>query len=127
MKEKLELEYLLKTSPKVFESMVSTPSGLAEWFADDVNVDGDIYTFHWDGSEEKARLLNKKPNSFIRWKWLSDESENEETYFEISYQIDPMTKSLVLKITDFAEKEDTEEIKMLWESQIVELRRILGS
>ena len=47
-KHKIELEYLLKTSPKVFENMVSTPSGLAEWFADDVNIKEDIYTFYWN-------------------------------------------------------------------------------
>jgi hypothetical protein len=47
-KEKFELEFLLRTSVKVLENMLSTPSGLSEWFADDVNVKDDIYTFIWD-------------------------------------------------------------------------------
>jgi len=32
-KEKFELEYVLKTSPKVLDKMISTPDGLSEWFA----------------------------------------------------------------------------------------------
>jgi hypothetical protein len=125
-KQKIELEYLLKTSPKVFENMVSTPSGLSEWFADDVNVKEDVYTFYWDGSEEKAKLISKKSNSFMRWQWEKDEDE-PETYFEIHYEVDPMTKALVLKITDFAEDDDIEETQMLWESSIQELKRVLGA
>ena len=52
-----ELEYLLKTSTKVLENMLSTPSGLSEWFADDVNIKDDIYTFVWDGSEESYNFV----------------------------------------------------------------------
>lgn len=124
-KQKIELEYLLKTSPKVFENMVSTPSGLSEWFADNVNIKKGIYTFYWDGSEEQAELISKKTGSNMRWKWVHDETE--ETYFEINYEIDPMTKTLVLKITDFAEEGDEEEITMFWESAIQELKRVLGA
>lgn len=124
-KQKIELEYLLKTSPKVFENMVSTPSGLSEWFADNVNIKEGIYTFYWDGSEEQAELISKKSGSNMRWKWVHDEEEN--TYFEINYEIDPMTKTLVLKITDFAEEGDEEEITMFWESAIQELKRVLGA
>lgn len=127
VKHKIELEYLLKTSPKVFENMVSTPSGLAEWYADDVNIKDDIYTFYWDGSEEKARLLTKKAGNHMRWKWLKDEDDSNDSYFEIQYEVDPMTKALVLHITDFAEEDDLDEVRMLWESSIQELKRVLGA
>ncbi len=127
-KHKIELEYLLKTSPKVFENMVSTPSGLAEWFADDVNIKEDIYTFYWDGSEEQAKLLSKKAGHHMKWKWLREEDEENDTFFEIQYEVDPMTKTLVLHITDFADDDDdVEEVTMLWESSIQELKRVLGA
>lgn len=127
VKHKIELEYLLKTSPKVFENMVSTPSGLAEWYADDVNIKEDVYTFFWDGSEEKARLLTKKPGNHMRWQWLKDEDDANDPYFEIQYEVDPMTKALVLHITDFAEEDDMDEVRMLWESSVQELKRVLGA
>lgn len=124
-KQKIELEYLLKTSPRVFENMVSTPSGLSEWFADNVDIKDKKYTFYWDGSQEEAELISKKAGSNMRWKWVHD--EEEESYFEINYEIDPMTKALVLKVTDFAEEGDEEEITMFWESAIQELKRVLGA
>jgi len=127
VKNKIELEYLLKTSPKVFENMVSTPSGLSEWFADDVNIKDDVYTFYWDGSEEQARLLTKKNGNFMRWQWLKDSGEGSDIYFEIQYEVDPMTKALVLHITDFAEDDDMDEVRMLWESSVQELKRVLGA
>jgi uncharacterized protein YndB with AHSA1/START domain len=126
-KHKIELEYLLKTSPKVFENMVSTPSGLAEWFADDVNIKEDIYTFYWDGSEEQAKLLSKKAGHHMKWKWLREEEEENDTFFEIQFEVDPMTKTLVLHVTDFADEDDIEEVTMLWESSIQELKRVLGA
>ena len=65
MKEKFELEFLFKTSPRVLENMISTPSGLAEWFADDVNHEDDLFSFEWDGNIEQANLLFNKNNSKV--------------------------------------------------------------
>ena len=126
-KEKFELEYLLKTSVKVLDNMISTPSGLSEWFADDVNIKDDIYTFIWDSSEEEARLLTKKSNSKVKWKWLEDEEDEIDSYFELRYEVDPMTKAVILSITDFAESDEVDESKRLWDQQISELKRVLGA
>ena len=127
MKEKFELEYLLKTSPRVLENMIASPTGLSEWFADDVNVKEDVYTFVWNKSEEKARLKQKKTSSFVRFKWLNDEEEGNDVYFEFNYALDPLTKSLVFKVLDFADEDDLKEAKHLWDSQIQELKRHLGA
>lgn len=122
-----ELEFLLKTSPKVLENMLSTPSGLSEWFADDVNIKGDIFTFFWDGSQEEARILTKKLNGKVKFQWLSDEEDGNDVYFEIRYEVDPMTKAVILKIIDFAEPDEIEEVQQLWEQQISDLKRVLGA
>ncbi len=126
-KNKFELEFLLKTSGKVLENMIFTPAGLSEWFADDVNIKDDIFTFVWDGSSENARLLTKRPTDKIRWQWLSDEEEGSDYYCEIRFEIDPMTKVVILLVTDFAESDDLDEAKRLWEQQIGELKRVLGA
>ncbi len=126
-KIKFELEYLLKVSIKVLENSVSTPAGLAEWFADDVNVKEDVYTFIWNKSEEKARLKQKKTSAYVRFKWLNDEEEDNDVFFEFNYALDPLTKSLVFKVVDFADEDDLKEAKHLWDSQIQELKRHLGA
>lgn len=126
-KEKFELEFLLKTSPKVLNTMLTTPSGLAEWFAEDVNVKDDIFTFIWDGTEEKARLLTYRPNLKAKWIWLEDEEDGEDTFFEFHFEVDPMTKVVILKVYDFAESDEIEESTALWEQQINELKRVIGA
>jgi uncharacterized protein YndB with AHSA1/START domain len=126
-KNKFELEFLLKTSPKVLENMLFTPSGLSEWFADDVTIHDDIYTFHWDSSEEQARILTKRPTDKIKWQWLEDEEENEDYFFELKFNQDPMTKQISLFVTDFAEANDEDEAKRLWEQQITDLKHLIGA
>lgn len=126
-KSKVELEFLLKTTAKAFENRIFSASGLSEWFADDVNIKDDTYFFQWDGSEEEARLESKKAGSHIRWKWLNGDEDEFDYYFEIAYTIDPLTRSLVLTVTDFVDDDDREEISMFWEASIGELKRVLGA
>lgn len=126
-KIKFEQEYLLRTSPKVLNTMLMTPSGLSEWFADDVNIKEDIYTFIWDGSEEQARLLSKKRNEFIKFRWLEDEEEGINSYLEMRFEVDPMTKEVVFHLTSFAFEDEMEEVQLYWQSTIDELRRVLGA
>jgi uncharacterized protein YndB with AHSA1/START domain len=126
-KEKYKLEFLLKTSPRVLEKLITTPDGLSDWFADDVKVNDDIYTFEWDGNEEQARLVLYKMNAKIRFQWLEDEEEGLETYFELSYIVDPMTNSVILHITDFASPSDKEGNLALWNQAVNDLKRIIGA
>jgi uncharacterized protein YndB with AHSA1/START domain len=120
-----ELEYTLNCSPKVLFSRLSTPEGLCEWFADDVVVEGDIFTFFWNKSEIKARLAAMKENKFVRFEWLDAEDE-ESNYFEFGINIEELSGSLALIITDFAEPEEKEDAVSLWDTQISDLKRILG-
>ena len=123
-KVKYELEFVVKSSASLLYKYLATPSGLSEWFADNVNSRGEIFTFIWDDTEEQAKLVTKKVNQFIKFKWLEDESK--ETYFEFRIQIDDITKDVALLITDFAEEDELEEARLLWESQVDDLHGVLG-
>ena len=125
MISKYELEYTLNCSPKVLFSRLSTPEGLCEWFADDVNVDGDIFTFCWGKSESKARLVALKENKLVRFEWLNSD-DTEKNYFEFRINIEELSGSLALIIADFAESEEKEDAIYLWDSQITDLKRLLG-
>ena len=106
---------------------ISTPSGLSEWFSDNVNSRGEFFTFIWDDSEEIAKLLNKKTGERIKFRWMEDEDEGSSCYFEIRIQVDEITKDVSLMVTDFAEEDEVEESKMLWTNQISSLKQVLGS
>ena len=125
MRLKFELEYTLNCSPKVLFSRLSTPEGLSEWFADNVDVDGDLFMFFWNGSESKARLSAMKENKLVRFEWINLQNE-EENYFEFRINIEELTGDLALIIVDFAEPEEKEDSIYLWDSQINDLKRLLG-
>tara|TARA_B110000116_G_scaffold166622_1_gene144026 strand:- start:65 stop:451 length:387 start_codon:yes stop_codon:yes gene_type:complete len=123
---KYRLEFPINSSVNILYKRLSTPSGLAEWFADDVVIKDKTFTFFWDGSEQKAKLLKLKTNQFIRLKW--EDNDTKEDYFEFLIQIDEMTSDVSLIITDFAEDEqDQEEQTELWSEQINVLKRAIGS
>jgi len=125
MRLRYDLEYTLNCSPKVLFTRLSTPEGLCEWFAEDVTIEGDIFTFLWNKSEMRARLAAMKENKFVRFEWLEDEDE-ESNYFEFRINIEELSGSLALLITDFAEPEEKEDAVSLWDSQITDLKRLLG-
>jgi hypothetical protein len=125
MRFKFEMEYNLNCSPKVLFSRLSTPEGLGEWFADQVNVDGDLFSFYWNSSESKARLSALKENKLVRFEWVGMEDE-EDNYFEFRINVEELTSELALIITDFAEPDEKEDAIYLWDSQINDLKRILG-
>jgi uncharacterized protein YndB with AHSA1/START domain len=124
MKKKFELEYSINSSPKVLFNMLSTPGGLSEWFADDVNVQGKQFVFIWDSAEEYAEITNKKENKYVRFKWADD--DDDKAYFEFRINIDELTGDVALVITDFAEEDEIEDSMELWDSQIAELKHVLG-
>jgi hypothetical protein len=124
-KGKYSIEYVIRTSAPLLYEFIATPSGLSDWFADDVNIHDGIFTFIWDGSEQKAALLAFKENEFIRLKW---NDKPEGYYFEFRIQLDDITGDVSLIITDFAdEASDMETSRRLWDSQIDKLLHILGS
>ena len=126
-KIKFEMEFPIHASPQLLFQYISTPSGLSEWFADNVNSRGEIFTFIWNDSEEKARLLSKKTGERIKFRWLEDEEDEASYYFEIKIQVDDITKDVSLIVTDFIEEDEMEEAKMLWDNQISDLKQVLGS
>lgn len=125
-KIKFEIEFSIQASPQLLYQYISTPSGLSEWFSDNVNSRGELFTFIWDDSEEKAKLLSKKSGERVKFRWLNDEEDNT-SYFEIKIQVDEITKDVSLIITDFAEEDEVDEAKMLWDNQISSLKQVLGS
>jgi len=124
-KTKFELEFPIHASPQLLYQYISTPSGLSEWFADNVNSRGELFTFIWDDSEEQAKLLIKKSGERVKFRWLNN--DDDTSYFEIRIQVDEITKDVSLMVTDFAEEDEVEETKMLWENQISDLKQVLGS
>lgn len=126
-KIKLQLEYDVNCSPKILFNRLSTATGLTEWFADDVKVKGNRYTFIWDESKEIAEKKIHKENKLVRFEWIDEDLDKDECYFEFVVNQDDLTNDVSLVIVDFADEDEVEQTTDLWNSQIAKLKQMLGS
>ncbi|MFN7676605.1 START-like domain-containing protein [Flavobacterium sp.] len=126
-KIRYELEFPLNSSPQLLYQYISTPSGLQEWFADNVNSRGEFFTFIWDGNEENARLASKKSGEKVKFRWVDDQNNDTEYYFELRILEDEITKDVSLMVVDYALEDELEESKLLWENQVSDLKHVIGS
>lgn len=122
---KFEIEIVIRASAELLYEFLVTPSGLSEWFCDDVNIRNGIYTFIWDGQMQQARLLKTIEEQLVRFQWVE---KTDGSYFEFRIQKDDLTNDISLMITDFAtDKGEQESAKLLWQSQIDKLLHVMGS
>lgn len=126
-KVRYEIEFPINSSPQLLYQYISTPSGLQEWFAKTVNSRGEFFTFEWDDTEENARLSSKKTGEKVKFKWIDDNKNDTEYYFELRILEDEITKDVSLMVVDFAEDDELEESKLLWENQVSDLKHVIGS
>jgi len=127
MKTKFDKEYSINASPQLLYQYISTPSGLTEWFADNVNSRGEIFTFIWGDSEEKAKLASRKSDEKVKFRWLDEDDKDSEYYFELKIILDELTKDVTLMVTDFAEEDELKDQQQLWDNQVADLKKVLGS
>ncbi|MCD6333191.1 MAG: SRPBCC domain-containing protein [Bacteroidales bacterium] len=123
-KKRFEIEYAVNSSPKVLYARLNTASGLSEWFADDVILENNIFTFIWEGTAQRAEKVLHKDNKVVRYRWLDEE---DDSYFEFKIIKRDLTGDVALLVTDFADEDEVEDAKDLWNKQIEQLCTLLGS
>lgn len=118
------LEYPVRCSPGILFEFLSQPSGLQEWFADAVDEKDGEYSFSWNGTVEKADLLEMEENKFIRFRW---KHMAKDEFFEFCIDKSEVTNQTILVIKDFADKKDIKDQSQLWEYQVKDLFHRIGS
>jgi uncharacterized protein YndB with AHSA1/START domain len=119
----VDLEYIFKASPAILYKFLTTPACLVRWFCDGVDINGDIYTFTWNGSDEDAEVVDDIEEEKIRFVW---EDADEGEYLEFRMYRSPVTEETVLEITDWTEEREVDDLRRLWDSQIKNLRQETG-
>ena len=128
-KQKIDIEYPLAIkSPALIWEQISCAHGLERWFADHVNEEDGMFTFTWgepwtEQDIREAHVLESVVNDHIRLKW---DEEDDDTYFEMRIAKSDLTHQLNLLITDFADDDDVDGLKILWESMLDRLHRASG-
>jgi uncharacterized protein YndB with AHSA1/START domain len=123
-KQLYTLEFPVRCSPVILFDFLASPAGLQEWFADRVDDRDNIFSFTWNGTVEKAEVLEKEQDKFIRFHWLH---APKEEFFEFKIEKSEVTNQTILVIKDFAEKKEIKDQSRLWDYQVKELFHRLGS
>lgn len=121
---KYTCEFMVRSSPAILYNFLIASSSLAQWFCDTCDVNGDVYTFGWDGYEENAILEDSEEDRYVKYSW--EGAENDE-YFEFEISKSEISNDTVLTITDYADADDVEDQQQLWESQIDTLSKRIGA
>ena len=122
-KQLYTLEFPVRCSPVILYDFLASPAGLQEWFADRVDDRDNIFSFTWNGTIEKAEVLEKEQDKFIRFHWLHTPKEE---FFEFKIEKSEVTNQTILVIKDFAEKKEIKDQSNLWDHQVKELFHRLG-
>jgi uncharacterized protein YndB with AHSA1/START domain len=123
-KKKIRLEFPIKASPAMLYNYISTPSGISQWFCDDVDIYNDFYKFKWGKEEQVAQVIKKVSNKLIKFKWRDTP---DEEYFEFEIIQDELTDDVALVITDYVDAIDEKNTAQLWDSQVHELKMSIGA
>lgn len=123
-KQLYTLEYPVRCSPSILYEFLSTPAGLQEWFADRVDERDMVFSFTWEGSTDKAEVLEGEENKFIRFHWTH---APKDEYFEFSIEKSEVTNQTILVIKDFADKKEISDQSRLWDYQVKELFHRIGA
>lgn len=122
-------DFEINASKKMLYPYLFTPSGLAQWMADDVTVNEDkVYNFIWDEEDHPARMVSHRTNQYVQFEFLPEDEDDEDdpSYFELRLEMNELTQSVFLKVTDYSDMDDTEELYDLWEGLVEHLKEIVG-
>ena len=123
-KQLFTIEYSVRCSPSILYEFLATPAGLQEWFADTVDERDQVFSFTWNGTTDKAEVLEAETDKLIRFHWLHT-PKNE--YWEFRIEKAEVSNQTILLISDFAEKKEITDQKRLWDFQMKDLFHRLGS
>lgn len=121
--QKQQLEFILNCSPKLLYRFITNPSDLALWFANDVTVNNDVFTFKWDDEEQQATITEKKPLDYIIYSW----KDRKDEFLQFAIKQDALTNTVSLEVTDFCKEDEMQMHAQLWEIAIQSLREKLGA
>lgn len=117
-------EYIFRASPAILYQFLTTPACLIRWFCDEVDINDNVFSFFWSGSEEAAELILDIEEEMLRFKW--EEADDDAEYLEFKIMKSPVTAETILEITDYCDDDELEDQKALWDSQVAKLKRETG-
>lgn len=128
-KTEFKADFSINASKKMLYPYIFSASGLSQWMADDVTINEDkVFNFIWEGENHKAKMAAHRLNSYVRFEFLPEDEEEDEdpAYIELRLEMNELTQSVFLAVTDYSDIDDNEESMDLWTSLVDTLKEIVG-
>ncbi|GAB4333040.1 MAG: START-like domain-containing protein [Flammeovirgaceae bacterium] len=128
-KYKYQIEFEIKAHPRLIYPYLSTPTGLKDWFADKARqIDEHHIEIEWDGEINILKITSKRTNTHIRFQFESRKKDGQPAqYLDFKLDFNELTQSTFLRIIDFSDMNDEEELYNLWTHLIGKLKESIGA
>jgi uncharacterized protein YndB with AHSA1/START domain len=127
-KFKFTTEYEFQASPKILFEYISTPVGLSQWFCDKaVEAASHHWNLYWDETNHPAVQTHNKPWKLVRFQFdVVDSEENvDPAYLQFEIDKSELTRAAFLRITDYSEMNNRQELEELWDNLIGNLKSLI--
>ena len=128
-KYKYTTEFEIRANNKMLFNYLVTPAGLAQWFADKVSIDDyKNFNFVWDNRPHLARMTAQRLNRYVKFEFVPEDnqSNHDPSYIEFKLDMNELTQSSFLKITDYSDTGNEDDLQELWTHLVSNLREIVG-
>jgi len=122
-------DFEVHASVKMLYPYIQTAGGLSEWFADDVKISPEkVFTFAWDNDIRRAKMAAFRINHFCKFEFIpeSDPDRDDPSWFELRLETNELTQATFIKVFEYSDFEDLDELQDLWEELIENLRTVVG-
>ncbi len=128
-KHRFSVEFPINASPKILYPYLATASGLEQWFCHSVEVESaQQFNFVWDGQPHYAEMTSHRTNRSVRFSFLDDKRQpiTDANYLDFQIEESQLTQEVYLRVVDYSEETDNEELQEMWESMMQKLREQVG-
>jgi len=122
-------DFEVHASVKMLYPYIQTAGGLSEWFADNVKISPEkVFTFEWDNDSRRAKMVASRINHFCKFEFIpeSDSDRDDPAWFELRLEINELTQTTFIKVFEYSDFEDLDELQDLWEELVENLRTVVG-
>jgi hypothetical protein len=122
-------DYEIHASIKMLYPYIDSAGGLSEWFADNVKISPEkVFTFEWDNERHRAVMASHRINHFSKFEFLpeAEGDKDDPSYFELRLEMDELTQTTFLKVSDYSDFDDLGELQDLWDGLVENLKTVVG-
>ena len=129
-KHKFICEYEVHAAINMLYPYLSTAKGLEEWFAEKVDVSNQkIFNIYWDNQNHPAKIISQRFNKSIRYQFFNEEDNKESgdfAFLEFKLEHNEFTQTSFIKITDYSDMDNEDDLHDLWHGLIGNLKEKVG-